>query len=36
MNFRCIRGAKNTWLTALDKGEITPYRAPEVRALASR
>ena len=31
-----IRGTKNTWLTAIDKGEITAYRAPEVRALASR
>jgi hypothetical protein len=31
-----IRGTKNTWLTVIDKGEITAYRAPEVRALASR
>lgn len=31
-----IRGTKNTWITVIDKGEITAYRAPEVRALASR
>jgi hypothetical protein len=31
-----IRGTKNTWLTLVDKGELTAFRSPEVRALASR
>jgi hypothetical protein len=29
------RGTKNTWLT-VDKGELTAYRSPELRAPASR
>jgi hypothetical protein len=31
-----VRGTKNTWLTLIDKGEVTAYRTPELRALASR
>ncbi|HEY7558396.1 MAG TPA: hypothetical protein VIH18_26690 [Candidatus Binatia bacterium] len=31
-----VRGTKNSWLTLIDKGEITAYRSPEIRALASR
>jgi hypothetical protein len=31
-----VRGTKNTWLTIIDKGELTAYRGPEIRALASR
>ena len=31
-----VRGTKNTWLTLIDKGELTAYRSPEIRALASR
>jgi hypothetical protein len=31
-----VRGTKNTWLTVIDKGELTAYRSPEIRALASR
>jgi len=31
-----VRGTKNTWLTLIDKGELTALRAPEIRALASR
>jgi hypothetical protein len=31
-----IRGAKNVWLTLIDKGDLTAYRSPEIRALASR
>jgi len=31
-----VRGTKNTWLTIIDKGELTAYRSPELRALASR
>ena len=31
-----VRGTKNSWLTLIDKGEVTAYRSPEVRALASR
>jgi hypothetical protein len=31
-----VRGTKNTWLVVIDKGELTAFRSPEVRALASR
>ena len=31
-----VRGTKNTWITLIDKGEITALRSPEIRALASR
>ncbi len=31
-----IRGTKNTWLTLIDKGEVTALKSPEIRALASR
>jgi hypothetical protein len=31
-----VRGTKNTWLNLIDKGEVTAYRTPELRALASR
>ena len=31
-----VRGTTNTWLTLIDKGEVTAYRTPELRALASR
>ena len=31
-----VRGTKNTWLTLIDKGEVTALKSPEVRALASR
>jgi hypothetical protein len=31
-----IRGTKNSWLTLIDRGKLTSYRSPEVRALASR
>jgi len=31
-----VRGTKNSWLTIIDKGELTAYRSPELRALASR
>jgi len=31
-----VRGTKNSWLTLIDKGELTAYRSPEIRALASR
>jgi hypothetical protein len=31
-----VRGTKNTWLTIIDKGELTALRSPEIRALASR
>jgi hypothetical protein len=31
-----VRGTKNTWLTVIDRGELTAFRSPEVRALASR
>jgi len=31
-----VRGTKNTWLTLIDKGELTALRSPEIRALASR
>lgn len=31
-----VRGTKNTWITLIDKGELTAYRSPEIRALASR
>ncbi|HET8564417.1 MAG TPA: hypothetical protein VFM35_11135, partial [Candidatus Binatia bacterium] len=31
-----VRGTKNTWLTLIDKGELTAFRSPEIRALASR
>ncbi len=31
-----VRGTKNTWLTLIDKGEVTALRSPEIRALASR
>ena len=31
-----VRGTKNSWLTLIDKGELTAYRSPELRALASR
>ncbi len=31
-----VRGTKSTWLTLIDKGELTAFRSPELRALASR
>ncbi len=31
-----VRGTKNTWLTLIDKGELTAFKSPEIRALASR
>jgi len=31
-----VRGTKNTWLTLIDKGELTALNSPEIRALASR
>ncbi len=31
-----VRGTKNSWMTLIDKGELTAYRGPEIRALASR
>ncbi len=31
-----VRGTKDTWLTLIDKGELTALRGPEIRALASR
>ncbi len=31
-----VRGTKNTWITLIDKGEMTAFRSPEIRALASR
>ncbi|HKA32331.1 MAG TPA: hypothetical protein VKH64_03905 [Candidatus Binatia bacterium] len=31
-----IRGTKNTWVTLIEKGEITSLKSPEIRALASR
>ena len=31
-----IRGTKNSWLTLIDKGELTAFKSPEIRALASR
>jgi hypothetical protein len=31
-----VRGTKNTWITLIDKGELTSLKAPEIRALASR
>lgn len=31
-----VRGTKNTWLTLIDKGELTALRSPEIRALSSR
>ena len=31
-----VRGTKNSWITLIDKGELTAFRSPEVRALASR
>jgi hypothetical protein len=31
-----IRGTKNSWLTLIDRGKLTSYKSPEVRALASR
>jgi hypothetical protein len=31
-----VRGTKNTWITIVDKGELTAFRSPEIRALASR
>ena len=31
-----IRGTKNTWVTLIDKGELTSLKSPEIRALASR
>ena len=31
-----IRGTKNSWLTLIDKGELTAFKNPEIRALASR
>ncbi len=31
-----VRGTKNTWITLIDKGELTALRSPEIRALASR
>jgi hypothetical protein len=31
-----VRGTKNTWLTLIDKGEVTALNGPEIRALASR
>jgi hypothetical protein len=31
-----VRGTKNSWLTLIDKGELTALKSPEIRALASR
>ncbi len=31
-----VRGTKSTWLTLIDKGELTALKSPEIRALASR
>jgi hypothetical protein len=31
-----VRGTKNTWLTLIDKGELTALNSPEIRALSSR
>ncbi len=31
-----VRGTKATWLTLIDKGELTAFKSPEIRALASR
>ena len=31
-----VRGTKSTWITLIDKGELTAFKSPEVRALASR
>ncbi|HWP57083.1 MAG TPA: hypothetical protein VNL14_04235 [Candidatus Acidoferrales bacterium] len=31
-----VRGTKNTWLTLIDKGQLTALHSPEIRALASR
>jgi hypothetical protein len=31
-----VRGTKNSWLTLIDKGEVTALKSPEIRALASR
>jgi hypothetical protein len=31
-----VRGTKNTWISLIDKGELTSLRSPEIRALASR
>ena len=31
-----VRGTKNSWLTLIDKGELTALKNPEIRALASR
>lgn len=31
-----VRGTKNTWITLIDKGEVTALKSPEIRALASR
>ncbi|MGH7832393.1 MAG: hypothetical protein ACREQK_02010 [Candidatus Binatia bacterium] len=31
-----VRGTKNTWLTLIEKGELTALKSPEIRALASR
>ena len=31
-----VHGTKNTWITIIDKGELTAYKSPEIRALASR
>ena len=31
-----VRGTKNSWITIVDKGELTAYKSPEIRALASR
>jgi hypothetical protein len=31
-----VRGTKSSWITLIDKGELTAFKSPEVRALASR
>ncbi len=31
-----VRGTKNSWLTLIDRGEVTALKSPEIRALASR
>ena len=31
-----VRGTKSSWLTLIDKGEVTALKSPEIRALASR
>jgi len=31
-----VRGTKSTWITLIDKGELTALRSPEIRALSSR